>query len=217
MGLLSTLKRLLYPLLERFLSFSQEIVKNRVTLRFMSAGPHVFFAGPKINIGFPEKIRLHDNITFGNRIFIDGSGGLEIGNNFISSDEVVILTTNHEFDHPNAVPYGTEYVAKPVRIGDNVWVGMRAMILPGTTIGEGAIIGAGAVVSGTVPPLAVMGGNPAKVLKYRDKEAYEQVKRANIWIGTIRNARCKNCRLGRFSRDCMECWKNAGSPEPPIP
>ena len=60
---------------------------------------------------------------------------------------------------------------EPVYIGDDVWIGARVIILPGRKIGEGVIIGAGAVVTKDVPDYAVVGGNPAKVIKFRNKEA----------------------------------------------
>ena len=68
------------------------------------------------------------------------------------------------------------YVYKDVEIGDFVWLGSRVMILPGTKIGEGAIIQGGSVVHGEIPPYAIAGGNPAKVFKYRDKVHFEKLK-----------------------------------------
>ena len=57
-----------------------------------------------------------------------------------------------------------------------MWIGSRVTIIPGVSIGEGAVIGAGAVVTHDIPPLAVAGGNPAKVIKYRNQEVYEKLK-----------------------------------------
>ena len=67
-------------------------------------------------------------------------------------------------------------IIKDVEIGDFVWIGTNVMILPGTKIGEGAIIQGGSVVHGEIPPLAIAGGNPCKVFKYRDKEHFEKLK-----------------------------------------
>jgi acetyltransferase-like isoleucine patch superfamily enzyme len=72
-----------------------------------------------------------------------------------------------------AIPYDKTYVVKPVTIGSCVWVGAYVILLPGTTIGDGAIIQAGSVVHGEIPPLAIAGGNPAKVFAWRDKEQYD--------------------------------------------
>jgi acetyltransferase-like isoleucine patch superfamily enzyme len=64
----------------------------------------------------------------------------------------------------------------PVVIEDFVWLGARVTILPGVRIGEGAIVQMGAVVTKDVPPYAVVGGSPAKILKYRDQARFEQLK-----------------------------------------
>lgn len=74
------------------------------------------------------------------------------------------------------IPYDNTYVFKNVDIGDCVWFGNRVIVVGNVNIGEGAIIAAGAVVTKDVPPLAIVGGNPAKVIKYRDKEHYYKLK-----------------------------------------
>ncbi|MFG0288101.1 MAG: DapH/DapD/GlmU-related protein, partial [Rhodopirellula sp. JB044] len=79
---------------------------------------------------------------------------------------VQILTPDHPRD-PGQRRAGLEF-GRPVRIGSNVWIGGGALILPGVTVGDDAIVGAGAVVTRDVPPGAVMVGVPARVQKYRD-------------------------------------------------
>lgn len=69
-----------------------------------------------------------------------------------------------------------------ISIGNDVWIGARAIILDGACIGDGAIVASGAVVSGTVPPYAVVGGVPAKVIRYRfDETTIEQLLRSRWW------------------------------------
>ena len=82
--------------------------------------------------------------------------------------ECIIYTVNHKFSD-TAVPMNQQGFseAKEVVIGDDVWIGGRVIILPGVKIGSGAVIGAGAVVTKDVPDRAVVGGNPAKIIKYR--------------------------------------------------
>lgn len=119
---------------------------------------------------------LADHVNF-NGMRIAGIGKVEIGNYFHSGRECMIITSNHNYEGA-AIPYDSTYIAKDVKIGDFVWLGNRVMILPGVTIGEGAIIQAGAVVVNDIPSCAIAGGNPAKVFKYRDKEHFNSLKKA---------------------------------------
>jgi maltose O-acetyltransferase len=82
---------------------------------------------------------------------------------------VHIYTATHPLE-ANARNSGLEY-GKPVRIGNNVWIGGRAVINPGVTIGDNAVIASGAVVVKDVPPNVVVGGNPARVIKAIPGEA----------------------------------------------
>ena len=127
-------------------------------------------------IYFSENISIGDNVRIGTRVYIDAMGGLTIGNNVIFGPDVAILTANHNYDNTSKLPYDEEMIYKPVTIADNVWIGCRAVIVPGVTINEGAVIAMGAVVTKDVPRGAVVGGNPAKVLKYRNLELYEKLK-----------------------------------------
>ena len=97
---------------------------------------------------------------------LDVRGPLTIGDNVSVSPEVAIITTQHRLA---SVDFALE--SRPVVIEDNVWIGIRATILPGTTIGRGAVVAAGAVVSGKVPPLTVVAGVPARPIAERPEEA----------------------------------------------
>ena len=74
------------------------------------------------------------------------------------------------------LPYDSIYNVKDVSIGENVWIGADVSIMPGVTIGEGAVIAACTCVTKDVPPLAIVGGNPFKVIKYRDRDQYYTLK-----------------------------------------
>ena len=74
------------------------------------------------------------------------------------------------------IPYGNDDVLREVVIGNWVWCGANVTIVPGVHIGDGAVIGSGAVVTKDVPECAVVGGNPAKVIKYRDKDHFYKLK-----------------------------------------
>lgn len=124
---------------------------------------------------------VNRNTTIGenvkiNGLKISGEGSVKIGNYCIFGPECLIIAQNHNYDKGNAIPYDDTFILKDIEIGDFVWIGARAMILPGTKIGEGAIIQGGAVVHGEIPPYAIAGGNPAKVFKYRDIEHFKKLK-----------------------------------------
>lgn len=110
-----------------------------------------------------------------NGMNVIGKGNVVFGDNFHSGVECMIITQNHNYEG-DAIPYDSTYIEKDVTIGDNVWFGNRVIVLGGVTIGEGAIIQAGAVVVKDIPPCAIAGGNPATVFKYRDKEHYYTLK-----------------------------------------
>ena len=95
---------------------------------------------------------------------------LTVGDYLMMGEDVMILGGGHCFDRTD-IPMGKQPSKEKTSlfICDDVWIGSRAMILPGCSrIGHGAIIGAGAVVTKDVPDFAIVGGNPAKVLRYRD-------------------------------------------------
>lgn len=73
------------------------------------------------------------------------------------------------------VPYDEYDIPKPVIIEDNVWIGLGAQICPGAKIGQGAIIGMGSVVRGDIPPLAIVFGNPAQIVGYRNERSYDSI------------------------------------------
>ena len=88
-------------------------------------------------------------------------GGITIGDDVLVGPQTIIATLNHD---PDPEKRGGMF-AKPVVIGDKVWLGARVTICPGVTIGEGAIVGAGAVVTKDVPPRTVVAGVPARIIK----------------------------------------------------
>ena len=107
------------------------------------------------------------NIKIGKNVFINAccrfqdQGGIEIGDGSLIGHNTTIATLNHDFNpakRQNLTP-------RPVKIGKNVWIGSDCTILPGVEIGDGAIIGAGSVVTKSVPKNTIAVGNPARVIK----------------------------------------------------
>lgn len=127
---------------------------------------------------FGGHVSFGSNCNF-NGITVTGGGVVSFGNNFHSGKNVMIITQNHNYDNGTMIPYDDSYIFKTIVIKDNVWVGNNVIITGNITIGEGAIVAAGSVVVKDVPYCAIVGGNPAKVIKYRDIKHYEELKRQN--------------------------------------
>ena len=112
------------------------------------------------------------NIHIGKNVFLNmgckfqDQGGIYIGDGARIGHNVVLATLNHAMSPSRR---GT-MVPAPIRIGKNVWIGSNAAILPGVTIGDGAIVAAGAVVTRDVPENAIVGGVPAKVIRHLREE-----------------------------------------------
>lgn len=117
----------------------------------------------------PRGITIGQGTIIGDRATLDGRASLIIGDHVDIASEVMIFNSQHDIHHPEFVP-----VEKPVEVEDYVFIGPRAIILPGVKIGKGAIVAAGAVVTKDVPPLTVVGGVPAKEIARRrvEKLAY---------------------------------------------
>ena len=107
------------------------------------------------------------NITVGKNVFINccckfqDQGGIDIGDGSQIGHNVVIATLNHD----QTPKLRASIIPKKVKIGNDVWIGANSTILPGVTIEDGAIIGAGAVVTKDVKKNTIVGGNPAKIIK----------------------------------------------------
>ena len=123
---------------------------------------------------------LGNNVNF-NGMNIVGHGTIVLGDNFHSGPGCIIMTTYHNYDKGSAIPYDSTYIHKNVIIEDNVWLGSKVTILGGITIGEGAIIQIGSVVVSDIPPLAIAGGHPARVYKYRNKDHYFKLKKEGMF------------------------------------
>lgn len=134
--------------------------------------------GLKVNhpsaISFAKNAHLGSNVNF-NGMTIYGRGGVIIGDNFHSGADCKIITANHNYEG-EAIPYDHTVIGKQVTVGDNVWFGDNVLVMPGVTIGEGAILAAGSVVTSDVERCAIVGGNPARLIKYRDIEHYDRLK-----------------------------------------
>jgi acetyltransferase-like isoleucine patch superfamily enzyme len=161
-----------------------EIIEQLESLKRLGKG--VVVNGP-LMIGNPPLTELGDDVCINAGLVVRGNGSLVLGSHVHFGQHVEILTSNHNFDRPTALPYDKVRVARDVDVGDCVWFGDHVIVTPGVRIGEGAILGAGAVVTREVPPLAVVGGAPAKVLRYRDEEPYRRLRGEGKYLGWPRD------------------------------
>ena len=116
---------------------------------------------PPFYTDFGRNIRIGKNVFINSGCCFQDQGGIELGDGCLIGHQVVIATLNHDLDPRKR----GGMVPAPVRLGKNVWVGAHATILAGVTIGDNAVVAAGAVVTGDVPPDMVVGGVPARVIK----------------------------------------------------
>ena len=151
-------------------------VRDRVLMsfykaQFASCGKNVRFF-PTKSFFYYKTIKIYDDVYIGpGASFLASKSFIQIGNKVLFGPNVTIMGGDHNtseigeyiYDINNKLPENDQ----PVIIEDDVWIGTRAIILHGVTIGRGAIIGAGAVVTKSVPPYAIVGGVPAKILHFR--------------------------------------------------
>lgn len=122
-------------------------------------GPYIQMTGIRTS---GRRVSIGNGTVVNQKCLIYTSGGLVIGNNVSISAEVALITGTHDINDPN---FPSDY--RPIVIDDYAWIGTRAMVLQGVTIGQGAVVMAGAVVTKDVEPFAVVGGVPAKQITER--------------------------------------------------
>lgn len=131
-----------------------------------------FIASCGKNVNIEDHARISSRLSIGDNsgvgIHASIGGTVTIGDNVMMGRECIIITRNHAFARTD-IPMCQQgfQEERPVVIGNDVWIGHRVTILPGSRIEDGAIIGAGSVVSGTVPAYTIVGGVPARVIKKR--------------------------------------------------
>ncbi len=162
---------------------------------FAQAGKNICIQKPCL-IDYPQNLYLSNNIHIGRNTEIQAAGGVHIGNNVVIAYQCVLWSLDHRYEG-ELLPYDYARIRKPIYIEDNVWIGRNVIIRGGVTIGEGAVVAMGSVVTRDVPALAVVGGNPAKILKYRNKKSYQQHKAQQHSLWT-EDGQCGACDGRKF-------------------
>jgi acetyltransferase-like isoleucine patch superfamily enzyme len=130
--------------------------------------------GRWLHLGVDTAIRCHegtlrigDKCTFARRNSINCYLDVELGDSVLVADDVYISDFDHRFDDPNRPIKDQGIVKSRVRIGDDVWLGTKATVVRGVAIGDGAVVGANAVVTHDIPDYGVAVGSPARVIRSR--------------------------------------------------
>lgn len=126
----------------------------------------VFYPGIWITPG--RNLVLGDDVDLALNVQIETSGGVTIGDRSLIGYGTKIFSRNHNVPSGHGSIFGAGHSFKAVSIGNDVWLGANVIVLPGRTIGDGAIVGAGSVVTKDVAAYTVVAGNPAKLVRVRD-------------------------------------------------
>lgn len=150
--------------------------------------------GPCVSLSKARPPEIGAYTFVGARVLF-GPNQITIGRYSSIGPEVVIGANSHPLDFPStsaffyspswgkSVDGRLQHNEKPVLIGNDVWIGIRAMIMPGVTIGDGSVIAAGAIVTRDVPPYAIVAGVPAKVVRYRfENPVIEKLMYEKWWL-----------------------------------
>lgn len=127
-------------------------------------------------VSHPDRLHIGNFCRIQSGVKLHSMGGISIGDNVGIGYGTIIVSFIHNYNYCKKIPYDETIFLKPVNIQNYVWIGWNVKINPGVEIGEGTIVGMGAVVTSDTPPLSIVIGNPAKVVGYRSKDAYYKCK-----------------------------------------
>ena len=153
---------------------ASQLYSIAIRRRAKSCGRNLLVLGPGVNV--TGNTTIGDGAGFGKRVKIFGDGPVSIGRRAVLAEDTVVYTQVHDYDNSDVLPFGWGFTYPETSIGDYAWIGIKCIVLPGARIGEGAIVQAGSVVMGVVPPCAIVAGNPAKVIGWRDIDHYNKLK-----------------------------------------
>jgi maltose O-acetyltransferase len=157
-GLRGLLRRVFRALAYRIWATAQDASIDHLKRNLGSCGRNVRIYYP-VAIEAPGAVHVGDDVSIAAFVHIWGAGGVTIGNRVMIAAHSAITSLTHDYE---ASVMSQTLVAKSVSIEDDVWIGSNAVVLPGVTIGRGAVVGAGAVVINDVEPCTIVVGAPAR-------------------------------------------------------
>lgn len=161
--------------LARFISIKSRNIKTKIRGRYWKLLIKSMGKAVEIEAGFMVRNARH--ISMGNHIFLNHSveldaewGNIAIGNHVMIGQNTLLTTARHNFEEMDIkIMFQGLKQSTVIEVGNDVWIGANVTILPDVRIGNGAVVGAGAVVTKDVPDFAVVAGVPAKIIKFRNK------------------------------------------------
>lgn len=127
----------------------------------------------RVDVLKPNGLTIGERSQVGWFVLLDARGGLDIGSDVVIASYCKVIAGTHDIDSENF-----QGAVKKTTIKDRTWICTGALILPGVTIGEGAVVAAGAVVTKDVPDYAVVAGSPARIIKYRNRNMHYKLPKA---------------------------------------
>lgn len=170
------MNKFFYKVFTRVLNYYYEYQAKQA---FKGAELNAVNIGPELNkwfeIRYPERLKIGYKTAISGDCFINAYGGVEIGKYCHIAKGLTIYSHNHNWKSEDTIPYDGKSIVKPVKIGDCVWIGANVSIAPGAEIGDGVIVSCGSVVFGKIPKCAIIRGNPAHVVGYRDELLFNKL------------------------------------------
>ena len=132
-----------------------------------------------------ENLSVGNDVYIGPEAWIDAQGHVTICDGSVIGPRLKLYSASHNYRSDRLVPYDEKILNGPVIIGANTWIGGDVIIVPGVEIGEGCVVGAGAVVTRSHPACTILGGNPARQIGLRDPAIYARLKaKEHIYMRT---------------------------------
>lgn len=123
--------------------------------------------GPSVKINAPKGLVLGDGVGIARNAAIDARGGVSVGENTLVGLESILLSFTHRYDRVDIPIKDQGMEAGPITIGSDVWIAGRAFVMPGVSVGDSSVIGAGSIVTKPIPSKVIAAGSPARVIRDR--------------------------------------------------
>lgn len=158
-----------WQLAERFIpNLPSQTLRNWGMRRLGMKGSKNIKLFQGFSVRSPQKLVIEDGVSIGPKVLLDARCGITIHKNVVIAYDAIIWSLNHDYNDVHFCGKGA-----PVEIGAYAWICSRSIILPGITIGEGAVVASGAIVTKDVEPWTVVGGIPAKPIGKRVRQDYQ--------------------------------------------